>query len=663
MAHQLHKHSVTLKAKGALMCGISGIVSLNGERVPMLSERLQVMSSLIAHRGPDGHGQWNGAHDRVGFAHRRLSIIDVGDSGSQPMSTERATVVFNGEIYNYVELRNELGPDSFTTRSDTETILRGYERWGDDVVNHLRGMFAFALYDHKLDRVLIARDRFGIKPLYYHLTADAIFFASEPKALLPFVPSIEPDHEGIRDYLVFQMPLEHRTLFRHIQQLPAAHRLTIENQRTRVDRYWEVFYERDFSNTDSYFIDRTRALLDDSVRVHTRADVPLGAYVSGGIDSGLVASMGASHADLLHFTGFVDAGVTYDERVHAKAISDQAGATLLEMEIRADHIPELLPEIIYHLDYPVAGPGVIPQYVVSEFASKERKVVLGGQGGDEMFGGYVRYLIAYFEQCIKGAIEGTLDSGDFIVTYESIIPNLGVLKPYEPMLRQFFSEGLFDSMDQRYLKLVERASMLGPELRLNLRQPYDPRDTFLRIFNAQNVENGSLFDTMTHADFKTLLPALLQVEDRVSMAHGLESRVPMLDHELVEFAATIPADVKFKSGDLKRVLKKVGGGVLPDSVLAREDKMGFPLPLNDWLSGPCNDWVREVFQTGAAIGRDHVDASAIPALLDAESRFGRTMWGYLSLELWHQQFVDRSAHYRALDPAGQSAFSAKSHQP
>jgi len=633
------------------MCGIGGAVSLNGESVPFLRKRLKVMSSLVAHRGPDGHGLWIGPGERVGFAHRRLSIIDVSDSGNQPMSTERTTIVFNGEIYNYVELRNELGASSFRTNSDTETILRGYERWGDDVVNHLRGMFSFALFDHERDRVLIARDRFGIKPLYYHFTDDAFFFASEPKALLPFIPSIEPDHEGIRDYLVFQMPLAHRTLFRHIQQLPAAHRLVIERGNASVSRYWEVFYERDFDHDDKYFIDRARELLDDSVRVHTRADVPLGAYVSGGIDSGLVASLGAEHADLLHFTGFVDAGLTYDERTHAKAISAQAGATLLEVEIRADHIPKLLPEIIYHLDYPVAGPGVIPQYVVSEFASRERKVVLGGQGGDEMFGGYVRYLIAYFEQCIKGAIDGTLNSGDFVVTYESIIPNLGVLKPYEPMLRQFFSEGLFDSMDRRYLKLVERASMLGPELRLDLETPYDPRTTFLNIFNAENVENGSLFDSMTHADFKTLLPALLQVEDRVSMAHGLESRVPMLDHELVEFAATIPADVKFKSGDLKRVLKKVGVGVLPDSVLAREDKMGFPLPLNAWLSGPCSDWIHDVFATGANTGRDHVDAAAIPALLDAESTFGRTMWGYLSLELWHQTFVDRSAHYRSLDPA------------
>ena len=243
-----------------------------------------------------------------------------------------------------------------------------------------------------------------------------------------------------------------------------------------------------------------------------------------------------------------------------------------------------------------------------------------------------------------------MDSGDFIVTYESIIPNLGVLKPYEPLLKQFFADGLFQPMDQRYLKLVERASALGDELRVDFDDGYDPRQTFLDIFNAENVENGSFFDSMTHADFKTLLPALLHVEDRVSMAHGLEARVPMLDHPLIEFAATIPSNVKFMDGELKRVIKQMSDGVLPKSVLERDDKMGFPLPLAGWLKGPCQDWVSDVFATGAARGRSYVDSAALPEKLASESTFGRTMWGYLSLELWHQRFVDRGAEIRAVAP-------------
>jgi asparagine synthase (glutamine-hydrolysing) len=633
------------------MCGVCGVVALDGHRIPQLNERLEVMSDLIAHRGPDGNGRWASDDGRAGLAHRRLSIIDVTDGGHQPMSTPHTSISYNGEIYNYLELREEIGANQFQSRSDTETILLGYERWGEDVVSHLRGMFAFALWDERKKSLFLARDRFGIKPLYYYLSPEnRVYFASEAKALLPFLPSLEVDQEGIRDYLIFQQPLEYRTLFRHIHQLPPAHTLTVAGGHIKVKKYWEVFYERDFSHNDAYFIDRAAELLADSVDVHMRADVPIGAYVSGGIDSGIVATMAAEENELLCFTGFVDEGAAFDERKHAYAITDHAGSTLLETEIRAEDIPAHLTDIIYHLDYPVAGPGAIPQYVVSQFAAQHRKVVLGGQGGDELFGGYVRYLIAYFEQCIKGGINGTLDSADFIVTYESIIPNLGVLKPYEPLLKEFFSDGLFDSMDERYLKLVQRASQLGPELNIDLHNPYDPRETFLGIFNAQNVENGSFFDSMTHVDFKTLLPALLQVEDRVSMAHGLESRVPMLDHPLVEFAATIPADVKFKDGNLKRVLKRVGDGVLPESVLARNDKMGFPLPLARWLKESCNEWTRDVFNTGAAIGRDYVDAKAIPQLLDTESTFGRTMWGYLSLELWHQQFIDQASRYRSLDP-------------
>lgn len=634
------------------MCGIAGVLALDGSAVPQLERRLEIMSELVAHRGPDGQGRWTGEHHQVGLAHRRLSIIDVGAGGAQPMHRGREVISFNGEIYNYVELRKELGgPDQFRTDSDTETILAGHGRWGADVVDHLRGMFAFALWDDERQRLLLARDRFGIKPLYYHRSPEGwLYFASEAKALLPFVPEIAVDDQGLRDYLVFQQPLEHRTLFRHVHQLPAAHVLTVEGGQLRVRQYWEVFYERDFVLSDAEFIERCDHLLRDSVDVHLRSDVPVGAYISGGLDSGLVASMGAEHRDLLGFTGFVDEGPAFDERSHAQAIAEAAGIELLQEEIRAEHVPTLMDDITYHLDHPVAGPGVISQYVVSRFAAQHRKVVLGGQGGDELFGGYVRYLIAYFEQCIRGAIDGTLDSDRFIVTYESIIPNLGVIKPYEPLLKRFFAEGLFEPMDQRYLRLVERASQLGDELRIDLVDGYDPRETFRTIFNAENVENGSYFDAMTHADVKTLLPALLHVEDRVSMAHGLEARVPMLDHPLVEFAATIPSNVKFKDGELKRVIKRVARDVLPPTVLARSDKMGFPLPLAGWLQGPCRDWARDVFATGAARGRHYVDSAALPAKLDGEAQFGRTMWGYLSLELWHQRFVDRAAEIRALAP-------------
>ena len=643
------------------MCGIAGVVAIDGHAIPHLDKRLDAMSNLLAHRGPDGHGVWT--EDRsVGLAHRRLSIIDTTDAGIQPMSVGNATVVHNGEIYNYVELREQLGSSEFTSRTDTETILHGYHQWGPAVVDHLRGMFAFGLWDVTQKRLLLARDRFGIKPLYYYLSPERwLYFASEAKALLPFLPSIETDPEGLRDYLVFQHPLEGRTLFRDIHQLPPAHTLVVENGAIRLRKYWEVFYERDFAHEDDFFIDRTEELLEESIRLHLRSDVPLGAYVSGGIDSSLIATMASRQADVLGFTGYVDAGALFDERRYAREAASNAGIELLEVEVRADDVPDLMDEIVYYLDYPVAGPGVIPQFVVSRLAAEHRKVVLGGQGGDEIFGGYVRYLIAYFEQCIKGAINGTLDSGEFVVTYESIIPNLGVLEPYVPMLRSFLADGLFDPMDRRYLKLMDRGANLGPELTIDIHDPYDPRETFLRLFNAENVEKGSYFDSMTHFDFKTLLPALLQVEDRVGMAHGLESRVPLLDHPLVEFAATIPADTKFKGGTLKRLLKKVASTSLPASLVERQDKMGFPIPLVDWMQGPVNSWVKEVFSTGAARQREYVDSSAVLDILDRESGFDRTMWGYLSLEIWHQRFHDRQAEFRRMDPGPRTAVPIDHH--
>ena len=232
--------------------------------------------------------------------------------------------------------------------------------------------------------------------------------------------------------------------------------------------------------------------------------------------------------------------------------------------------------VVYHLDYPTAGPGSFPQYMVSEAAARESKVILGGQGGDEIFGGYTRYLIAYFEQCIKAAIDGTTHSGNFVVTYESIIPNLVSLQNYKPLMKEFWSDGLFEDLDARYFRLINRAPHLGGEVDLELLGDYSPFETFQEIFNGHNVGHESYFDKMTHFDFKTLLPALLQVEDRVSMAHGLESRVPLLDHELVELAATIPADIKFRDGNMKHVYKQATRSLVPDSDRQPQGQDGLP---------------------------------------------------------------------------------------
>ena len=286
--------------------------------------------------------------------------------------------------------------------------------------------------------------------------------------------------------------------------------------------------------------------------------------------------------------------------------------------------------------------------MVSQLASRHRKVVLGGQGGDEIFGGYARYLIAYFEQCIKAAIDGTMHSGNFIVTYESIIPNLVALRNYKPLLREFWREGLFEDLDRRYFRLINRAPDLGDEINWAALHEYSPYETFRSIFLGKNVQKESYFDSMTHFDFKTLLPALLQVEDRVSMAHGLESRVPLLDHALVELAATIPSNIKFKDGTMKHVLKNAAKSLLPESIANRTDKMGFPVPLQEWLSqkGIVHDFVRDLFSSSKATGRDLVDNRKVMAGLGREHKYGRKMWGLLCLELWQQTFHDRAQSFK-----------------
>jgi len=581
---------------------------------------------------------------------RRLEIIDL-QTGAQPMQSDAGDwITYNGEIYNYVELRDELGGAPFRTTSDTEVILRAYQKWGVRALSHLRGMFAFALWDERRGTLFCARDRFGMKPFYYAIVDGTFLFASEAKAILPFLPAIETDLEGLRDYLTFQFCLDGKTLFKGIRELPAGHSLEAAGGTVRIKRYWDVHFAPDATHTSRYFEAELRDRLADSVRVHLRADVPVGAYLSGGLDSSIVAALAADSGakGLMAFHGRFPMGAAYDESDYARELAGDRGLDLRVSDITVDDFIEDIQKVIYHLDYPVAGPGAFPQFMVSRAARKHRKVVLGGQGGDELFGGYARYLMAYFEQCLKAAINGTLNDGNYVVSYASILPNLATLQRYQPMLQEFWRDGLFESMDRRYFRLVSRGAEHQSEIRWDLLGAYSPFETFRSIYYADNIDGESYFDRMTHFDFKTLLPALLQVEDRMSMAHGLESRLPFLDHGLVELAATIPADIKFEGGRLKRVLVAAFEDVLPQRIVHRTDKMGFPTPLNEWAKGPARDFVGDVLSSQAALGRELVDNRRVLASLDSESSFGRGFWGLFSLELWQQTYHDRASQFQGL---------------
>ena len=631
------------------MCGIFGLLSSGNElNVSSVSGALDIGLDAIKHRGPDGIGKWISQCHKVGFGHVRLSVIGLPD-GSQPMhsSNSRYSIIFNGEIYNYIELRTLLGGEPFKTGSDTEVILRAYEKWGVNCVNHLRGMFSIAIWDDFEGSLFLARDRFGIKPLYWVDTSSGLYFASEIKALIPFLDSREVNSSALSDYFTFQFCLGNKTLLKGVNQFPAAHyALLSPGEPVLPVKYWEVHYDIDYSHTEHWFLNQLRELVDDSVRVHMRADVEIGSYVSGGIDSSLLASLACDHQvgnKLKVFNGRFTDAIEYDESRYAQSLADERDMSIFIADITEYDFVDNIEKIIWHLDQPTAGPGSFAQFMVSKLAGEHVKVVLGGQGGDEIFGGYARYLVAYFEQCIKGAIEGTLNNGNYVVTYESIIPNLETLRQYKPMLREFWSSGLFNERDERYWRLVNRANTFGGVLQEGVIDSSATFSEFKDIFWGANVGKESYFDSMTHFDFKTLLPALLQVEDRMSMAHGLESRVPFLDHPLIEFAATIPADIKFRNGELKRLLKVVFSDHLPSAIRDRKDKMGFPVPLNLWLKqgGVARNMIGDILGSQKARSRDYLGNDfTIDAVLDSQSAYGRNLWALLSLEIWHQQFVD-----------------------
>jgi len=605
------------------------------------------MMQLLAHRGPDGEGVVETPHAVLG--HRRLAVIDL-ELGAQPMISEdgRHVLLLNGEIYNYRELRKELEREGarFRTASDTEVLLHMLVRRGEAALRQINGMFAFALVDRRSGEWMLARDPFGIKPLYYTKTDSTVVFASEIKALFaqPAVRPV-PDWAGLQEYLTFQFCLHDRTLFEGIKKVePGCIVLGRGGSINRIARYWDTNYVVDEDHTESYFIDRLRALLEDSARLQIRSDVPLGTHLSGGIDSTTVAMAALRQLDrpVKAFHGKFTEGPAYDESQFARAASQAGDCELLEVAITPEQFVTDLPVLIRAMDEPVAGPGLFPQYRVSKLASEHVTVVLGGQGGDEVFGGYARYLVGYLEQALKGAIFETQEEGKHVVTLSSIIPNLPVLKEYRPLLQHFWRDGLFDDMDVRYFRLIDRSPDLQHLLSDDARARFDRTavfEEFRRLFN--HPDTRSYVNKMTHFDIKTLLPALLHVEDRVSMLVSLESRVPLLDTRIVDLLTSMPPQIKFHGGQTKHVFRKAVAGLVPEAILNRKDKMGFPVPLKEWVQrGPVRDFVCDVLLDRRSRSRGIFDPVALEKLIQNEAAFGRQLWGVLCLELWHREFID-----------------------
>lgn len=627
------------------MCGFVSVHVTNTSVEPH-EEALDPMLAAIAHRGPDGCGRHR-VDGQMVQGHLRLAIIDP-ELGRQPMVSAdgRYSIVFNGEIYNYIELRTELERRGvvFRTQSDTEVLLAQLIADGADAISRLNGMFAFVFHDRVSNRWIAARDPFGVKPLYYARLGDAVVFASETKALLRHPQaSARLDLRSLAQYVVFQYTIGPRTMFEGISKVPPA--TYIEGHGaivTRSTRYWTP-------NTTVTIDDEVdaaeqiRALLHDSMRLQLRSDVAIGGYLSGGLDSSAVCSLATklSGQRLTVFHGRFTDVPGYDESSYARALADSIGAEMRVVTPTWRDFIGHMPRIVRLLDEPVAGPGAFPQYMVSRLAANDVKVVLGGQGGDEIFGGYARYLVAYLEQAIKGAILETNEEGRHVVTLDNVVRQLRVLKSYFPLMRDFWGSGLFESMDRRYFALIDRSrgvvELLDPDLRaeLDLGAVFDE---YVELFDRPDAP--SYINKMLAFDMSTLLPALLQVEDRMSMAASVESRVPLLDRRIVDLLGSVAPAIKFGAGVGKHALKLALGELLPPAVLDRGDKMGFPVPLVEWMRQPeMSDFVGGHVLDGQR--RDSlVDRSAAEPLLKEHRYTNRQLWGLLSLSMWHQEFFD-----------------------
>jgi asparagine synthase (glutamine-hydrolysing) len=374
-----------------------------------------------------------------------------------------------------------------------------------------------------------------------------------------------------------------------------------------------------------------------------RSDVPVGAYLSGGIDSSLVTALASkrSNGPLKTFTGAFHEGPQFNETEYAKMVSDQCGADYFEIYPQSKEFTDLLPKLVYHMDEPVAGPGLFPQYIVSRFASEHVKVALGGQGGDEIFGGYVRYIVAYLEQALKGAIYESHEEGEHIVSLNSILPNLPYLKQYVPMMKSFWKKDAFEPMDSRYFNLIDRNGWPHDLYTPDFQDSFNKMAIFNRYSNIFNhPDTLSYFNKMTHFDMVSSLPALLHVEDRVSMANSLESRVPLLDRRIVDLVTSIPPAMKFKGAEMKYILKKASGSLLPERVVNRKDKMGFPVPLHIWAKNGAGDFFRDILLGKKCLERGIINKAGIETLVNSEQEFGRQLWGLMNLELWFEQFID-----------------------
>jgi asparagine synthase (glutamine-hydrolysing) len=631
------------------MCGIVAGMRFDGQRIE--HRDLEVMRDTMNHRGPDGAGLLiDGA---VGLGIRRLAIIDLTHDGDQPMSNEDGTVwvVFNGEIYNYLELRTDLAArgHTFSSHTDTEVITHLYEELGPNCVDELRGMFAFVIWDKKRNILFGARDRVGVKPFHYYSDSKQFVCASEVKAILaaPGVPR-EVSSTAIGDYFFSEFPLSDRSMFEGIHNLPPGHSITVSRDGVSTRKYWDVDYSYDTSRSDAVVCDQLAELLDEAVRLHCRSDAELGCHLSGGLDSSVVTGLAARHRQSLKtFSIRFGEGGWYDETAFARAASHHAGAEYFEAVPNGRDFAHLLPGLIWHMEMPLPNLGGFSYYTVSHLASTQAKVALTGHGGDEVFAGYAaQFQTAFGTSPFQN---GAPDPRTLYNGGRSRSAQARTLS-FARRMSELGMSGIGNRIKERFGARRRTSEELWVALHANHlphRNPvfshrfisklggYSPLDDYLAPF--RNAPTSELLDQCLYHDLRSYLPALLQMEDRMSMSVSVESRTPLLDYKVVEFMARVPPHQKVPGMQPKGLLRAAANGTIPEIIRKRRDKRPFPVPFELWAGGVLNDVSREVLLSPQSLDRGILDADRLRRW-DLTSQ---ELWSALNLELWFQIFIDR----------------------
>jgi len=635
------------------MCGIAGLLDLRAR--PVNSSLVRGLCNVLAHRGPDDEGYY--IEGPVALGQRRLAILDLA-GGRQPMSNEDGTiwVTFNGEIYNFRELRARLEGlgHRFATCSDTEAIVHAYEQYGPACVKELRGMFAFALWDQPRQTLFLARDRAGKKPLFYAEVDGQWAFASELHALLQH-PGLarEVDWAALDDYLTYGYVPAPKTIFRGVRKVPPAHWLTVRlrpdgsgDSDVHVERYWQLAYEPKLRLSEEDAADGLLEVLREAVRLRMIADVPLGALLSGGIDSSIVVALMSQLSDRPVKTfsiGFDDQ--EFNELPHARRVAERCGTEHHELIVRPNAL-EVLPTLVRHYGEPYADSSAIPSYYVAKLTREHVKVALNGDGGDECFAGYERYaggLAADRYGRIPAAVRRLA-----IEPLSRLIPAGGSRRSRLRQARRFL-EVAGKPAPERYLRWIgyvrtgEKAALYSADFQEQL-AGHRAESWLLEMWEQLTAAGLGPLDRMLALDVQSYLPYDLLVKmDIATMANSLEARSPFLDHEVMEFCARLPASYKLRGMRLKHLLKKAGAGLLPPETLARR-KMGFGVPVGNWMRRELRSWTEDLLLSPRALKRGYFEPDALRHLVDAhlEGREDRSfqLWALVWLELWHLEFMD-----------------------